>query len=224
MTGLVRDSDRKALAAAARSTRKPYDGAHDHVDQCSPSPPATPERRTPGCSEALTRRLAAHRMMALQAMPAQNSTVALACLVHVFVLRTVGADYPRKASALQVSPQMSAYALEAAADDLKAGRQVPFSPSGAAKAPLTHTPPCYNWPAVARGPSASSPPTSTARLNRPPNAPGSISMPMRRRCFPSRKAAAGTGWSTCTGCCPIRRTTACSTGWCSPAATLASLT
>jgi hypothetical protein len=47
--------------------------------------------------------------MALQAMLAQNTAVALASVVHVFVLRTFGADYPREASALQVSPQLSAY-------------------------------------------------------------------------------------------------------------------
>ncbi len=60
--------------------------------------------------------------MALQAMLAENTTVALAAVVHVFVLSTFGADYPREASALQVSPQLSAFALEAAADDLKTSR------------------------------------------------------------------------------------------------------
>lgn len=60
--------------------------------------------------------------MALQAMLAQNTAVALASVVHVFVLRTFGTDYPCEASALQVSPQLSAYALEAVADDLKTSR------------------------------------------------------------------------------------------------------
>ena len=60
--------------------------------------------------------------MALQAMLADNAAVALAAMVHVLVLRTFGSDYPREASALQVSPQLSAFALEAAADDLKASR------------------------------------------------------------------------------------------------------
>ena len=86
--------------------------------QHSATPAAAKERRAPGYSEALTKRLAAHRTMALQAMLAQNAAVALASVVHVFVLRTFGADYPREASELQVSPQLSAYALEAAADDL----------------------------------------------------------------------------------------------------------
>jgi len=125
LRGLVRDEDRKAIAAAVRQT-----GAMDHrdtqgacdEDEGSPSLSAAPERRAPGCSEALTKRLAAHRTMALQAMLAQNTAVALASVVHVFVLRTFGADYPREASALQVTPQLSAFALEAMADDLKASR------------------------------------------------------------------------------------------------------
>ncbi|MCR5868477.1 hypothetical protein [Aquincola sp. J276] len=36
---------------------------------------------------------AAHRTMALQAMLAQNTTVAVATVVHVCALRTFGADY-----------------------------------------------------------------------------------------------------------------------------------
>ena len=124
MRGLVRDEDRKAIAAAVRSEgAKEYrdpDDAGD--DDGAPSLSAAPERRAPGCSEALTRRLAAHRTMALQAMLAQNAVVALASVVHVFVLRTFGADYPREASAVQVTPQLSAFALEATADDLKASR------------------------------------------------------------------------------------------------------
>ena len=125
MRGLVRDEDRKAIAAAVRSKgateHRGADDARDE-DEGSPSLSAAPERRAPGCSDALTKRLAAHRTMALQAMLAQNTAVALASVVHVFVLRTFGADYPREASALQVTPQLSAFALEAMADDLKASR------------------------------------------------------------------------------------------------------
>jgi ParB family chromosome partitioning protein len=125
MRGLVRDEDRKAVAAGVRSTggadRSAHGGA-DTDDPGSPSSLAASERRPLGCSEALAKRLAAHRTMALQAMLAQNVVVALASVVHVFVLRTFGADYPRETSALQVSPQLSAYALEAAADDLKTSR------------------------------------------------------------------------------------------------------
>lgn len=125
MRGLVRGEDRKAVAAGARSTGRVDRSAHGGTDSDhlgSPSSSAAPERRPLGCSEALAKRLAAHRTMALQAMLAQNTAVALASVVHVFVLRTFGADYPREASALQVSPQLSAYALEAVADDLKTSR------------------------------------------------------------------------------------------------------
>ena len=125
MRGLVRDEDRKAVDAGARSTGRVDRSAHGGTDSDhlgSPSSSAAPERRPLGCSEALAKRLAAHRTMALQAMLAQNTAVALASVVHVFVLRTFGANYPREASAVQVSPQLSAYALEAAADDLKTGR------------------------------------------------------------------------------------------------------
>jgi ParB family chromosome partitioning protein len=125
MRGLVRDEDRKAVATTIRQNRATgHRGADDagDDDEGAPSLSAAPDRRAPGCSDALTKRLAAHRTMALQAMLAQNTTVALAAVVHVFVLRTFGADYPREASALQVSPQLSAFALEAAADDLKTSR------------------------------------------------------------------------------------------------------
>jgi ParB family transcriptional regulator, chromosome partitioning protein len=110
-----------ADSAMAGICRSLTDDARDE-DDGAPSLSAGPDRRAPGCSDALTKRLAAHRTMALQAMLAQNATVALASVVHVFVLRTFGADYPRDASALQVTPQLSAFALDAMADDLKASR------------------------------------------------------------------------------------------------------
>jgi len=125
MRGLVRDEDRKAVAAGARWTGGADHSARDGTDSDhpgSPSSSAAPGRRLLGCSEALAKRLASHRTIALQALLAQNAVVALASVVHVFVLRTFGADYPREASALQVSPQLSAPALEAAADDLKTSR------------------------------------------------------------------------------------------------------
>ena len=123
MRGLVRDEDRKAIAAALRSKGATQHRATDDTgDDNQGSPSSAPEGRAPGCSEALTKRLAAHRTMALQAMLAQNAVVALASVVHLFVLRTFGADYPRESSALQVLPQLSAHALEAAADDLKTSR------------------------------------------------------------------------------------------------------
>lgn len=124
MRGLVRDEDRKAIAAAvgAKGAKQHRDPGDAGDDEGAPSMSMAPERRVPGCSDALMKRLAAHRTMALQAMLTQNTAVALASVVHVFVLRTFGADYPREASALQVTPQLSAFALEAMADDLKASR------------------------------------------------------------------------------------------------------
>ena len=47
---------------------------------------------------------------------------ALACVAHIFVLRAFGAEYQRDSSALQVSPQLSACALEGAAYDVKDSR------------------------------------------------------------------------------------------------------
>lgn len=122
--GLVRDEDRKALTAAAHvpSRKKLHDSDADDGVPGSSSLPSSAERRASGLSEALTNRLAAHRTIALQAMLVQNAAVALASVVHVFVLRTFGADYPRETSAMQVTPQLSAYALEACADDLKSSR------------------------------------------------------------------------------------------------------
>ena len=125
MRGLVRDEDRKSAAAGVRSASGADRCTHGGTDSDhlgSPSSSAAPERRPLGCCEALAKRLAAHRTMALQAMLAQNTAVALASVVHVFVLRTFGTDYPCEASVLQVSPQLSAYALEAVADDLKTSR------------------------------------------------------------------------------------------------------
>ncbi|MDP1532903.1 MAG: chromosome partitioning protein ParB, partial [Rubrivivax sp.] len=118
--GLVRESDRKASAAVTRPASGTDAGDAEQSADGALSAPATPERGVPCCSDALTKRLAAHRTMALQAMLAQNTAVALASLLHVFVLRIFGGDDSRMGSALRLSPQMSAHALEAAADDLNA--------------------------------------------------------------------------------------------------------
>ena len=83
---------------------------------------ASPTRRARGCSEALTKRRAAHRTTALQAVLTQNTAVALAALVHVVVLRSFGGDRARIGLALQLFPQISALATEAAADDIKQSR------------------------------------------------------------------------------------------------------
>ena len=117
--GLVREADRAALKRAqqkaARSTGQASAAAPDHDEQ------ATGERESSGISEALGRRLAAHRTMAMQAVLCRQPAVCLAVLAHAFVQRVFGADYPWHRSALQIGPQPSGNALEAVADDLKAG-------------------------------------------------------------------------------------------------------
>ncbi|WP_326406526.1 ParB/RepB/Spo0J family partition protein [Methylibium sp.] len=121
--GLMQDADRKAMAAAqkaadrsARRVGKPSDGSSSHPDATNRvEPPAA------FCSESLGKRLAAHRTVALQAELVRSTPIALAVLAHAFVQRAFGDDYRRVASALQIAPQTSAHALQAAADDLKVG-------------------------------------------------------------------------------------------------------
>lgn len=113
LRGLVREEDRKALAAARRKAeRQPgpeRTGANHPVEVARPA-----------CSDSLLRRLAARRSMALQVTLARQTQVALAALAHVFVQGLFGRDFHRVRSPLQVSPTFCRGALEAAADDLKA--------------------------------------------------------------------------------------------------------
>ncbi len=74
--------------------------------------------RVAKCSDSLLRRLAAHRTVALQVMLSRKTDVALAAVVCVFVQRVFG-EYRRAGSALKITPQLSAPALQAVADDLK---------------------------------------------------------------------------------------------------------
>jgi len=117
--GLVREGDRKALASARSAAGRATAGIALKPSRDAASAPPASEGRVAGCSESLAKRLAAHRTMALQVMLSRNTAVALASLANVFVQRAFGDEYRRAGSALQVSPQLSAYALEAVADDLK---------------------------------------------------------------------------------------------------------
>ena len=117
--GLVREGDRKALASARSAAGRATAGIALKPSRDAASAPPASEGRVAGCSESLAKRLAAHRTMALQVMLSRNTTVALASLANVFVQRVFGDEYRRAGSALQVSPQLSAHALEAVADDLK---------------------------------------------------------------------------------------------------------
>lgn len=80
--GLVRPQDRKALGKAA--------AAHAPRRDESPSGDQESEPQRPALSEALTRKLTAHRTVALQRMLADNTQVALAALAHNLVQRMLG--------------------------------------------------------------------------------------------------------------------------------------
>lgn len=117
--GLLRDADRKALAASHKSTMRAKAGSPDKPP-CDPMQPGGHSaHRVAKCSDSLMRRLAAHRTVALQVMLSRKSDVALAAVAHVFVQRVFGDVYRRADSALQITPQLSAHALQTVADDLK---------------------------------------------------------------------------------------------------------
>jgi ParB family transcriptional regulator, chromosome partitioning protein len=83
-------------------------------------------------SEPLTRRLAAHRTAALQAVLAGNVRVALAALASTLLRRVFAEDYGADRPAMQITATASAHALLSVADDLKGGR--PFQAVEDAKA------------------------------------------------------------------------------------------
>ena len=117
--GLLSDADRKALAASQRTTLRAGAASLDEVPGDSLQQGGPVAHRLAKCSDSLMRRLAAHRTVALQVMLSRKSGVALAAVAHVFVQRVFGDDCRRAASALQITPQLSAHALQAVADDLK---------------------------------------------------------------------------------------------------------
>lgn len=135
MRGLVREADRRTLDAARRKAGKDkrsaavHDSSEDDqpgsdTDACSESPrPGMSARTAPKRSEfsdALSRRLAAHRTLALQVLVSRNPSVALAALAHALAQRVLGAEYRRAGPALQITAQSATHALASAADDLKA--------------------------------------------------------------------------------------------------------
>ena len=129
--GLLREVDRKALEAVQRRARKgaakPADSDEATEDQ---TPPA--KRAAPDFSEALTRRLAAHRTAALQAVLVGDIQLALATLAHTLLRRAFVDDYCADRSAMQITATASSHAMLSAADDIKASRA--FQAVEAAKA------------------------------------------------------------------------------------------
>jgi ParB family chromosome partitioning protein len=120
--GLLREADRKALEASRRKVcRDPSVSSESEAVEAD-SGTAAPTRTTGELSEALTRRLAAHRTVALQAMLVGNVPVALAALAHTLLRRVFAEDYGSDRPAMQISATASAHALLAVADDLKGSR------------------------------------------------------------------------------------------------------
>jgi ParB family transcriptional regulator, chromosome partitioning protein len=132
--GLVREADRKTLDAARRKAeRNPEaptgegagDGPRDatsseHAGRQDGMHAGSPVPQRAEFSDALSRRLAAHRTLALQVMVSRNVPVALAALAHVLVQRVLGDECRRPSMGLQITAQSAAHALTSAADDLKA--------------------------------------------------------------------------------------------------------
>jgi ParB family chromosome partitioning protein len=119
--GLLREADRKALEASQRKSRKAVAKPTDR-DEAGEDQAPSADWRGPDFSEALTRRLAAHRTAALQAVLAGNSQLALATLAHTLLRRAFIDDYGADRSAMQITATAASHALVSAADDLKAGR------------------------------------------------------------------------------------------------------
>jgi ParB family transcriptional regulator, chromosome partitioning protein len=105
-----------------RSSGAGHTGAIDGGDDQDGSPTTAAGSLVPQraeFSEAMTRRLAAHRTLALQLMLSRNTPVTLVALAHALALRVFGDDYGRTGAALQITAQASVHALTSAADDLK---------------------------------------------------------------------------------------------------------
>jgi ParB family transcriptional regulator, chromosome partitioning protein len=134
--GLVREADRRTLDANQRKAGKarrsaPKGNAGDESRGSAPGvvnnddeprdrhvEPVASMRAE--FSDALSRRLAAHRTLALQVMLSRNAPVALAALAHVLAQRVLGDEYRRTGPALQITAQAASHALAQAADDLEA--------------------------------------------------------------------------------------------------------
>ena len=124
LRGLLREEDRKVQAergATASGTDASRSEAHVAAHRAGSGERSgpLPEGRPAPMPESLSRRLAAHRSMALQATLLRRTPVALALLAYVFVQRAFGESHYRSALVAQITPQFSAGALKDAADDLE---------------------------------------------------------------------------------------------------------
>ena len=130
--GLLREADRRACDATRRrhekagceagGPRRSDAGAKttDEIESAGSSQATPADSRRAEFSDALSRRLAAHRTLALQTVLSRDVPVALAALTNALAQRVLGDEYRRSGHALQITAQASAHALAAAADDVKA--------------------------------------------------------------------------------------------------------
>ena len=120
--GLVRAVDRrKAMALTRKVSAKDGSPASERV---SPQLVANSARsaQRPAYSDAMMRRLAAHKTAALQAALAGQTHAALVALTHVLALKVFERERAGSRSALQVSVRVPAHELNRAADDLAVSR------------------------------------------------------------------------------------------------------
>ncbi len=120
--GLLREADRKALEASQRKAPKGTSPRADCEATDTEGERAAPTRPSGDLSEVLTRRLAAHRTAALQAVLVGNVQVALAALASTLLRRVFAEDYGSDRPAMQISATASAHALLSVADDVKGSR------------------------------------------------------------------------------------------------------
>ena len=120
--GLVREADRKAAKAAAEGRRA---GRNRPGALAEPGEPASEghstlrESKGAGPSDALVRRLMAHRTVALQVLLAQNTQVALAALVDSMLPSSIDEQSARGQASLQITARPAKYRLLGAADDVE---------------------------------------------------------------------------------------------------------
>ena len=111
--GLVKAEDKKeAKKIAAKRGGAASDGGGE----------SSGEDEAPAISEALHRKLTAHRTKALQVLVADNSHVALASVVHVLLQQLVIEHAYRTDSALSIRANGCAGAMEQFADDMKGSK------------------------------------------------------------------------------------------------------
>ena len=125
--GLVREADRKAIRASERhggeGAAPALGTSHGEAttDPAGPTP-ASAIAPEPALSEAMVRRLTAHRTAAMPTMLAQNTPVALATLAHALVQGVFGERLTWPRSPLQITAQSPRQSMLGTADDLKGSR------------------------------------------------------------------------------------------------------